>query len=40
VARPPVPEFSQKVNKSALKKSGIAKSGIGTNFFAKKGKKS
>jgi hypothetical protein len=36
VGRPPVPDFLQKVKKLALKKSGLAKSGIRT-FFAKKG---
>jgi hypothetical protein len=30
------PDFSQKVKKSALKKSGFATSGSGTIFFAKK----
>jgi len=39
VGRPTVPDFLQKIKKSALKKSGVAKSGIWNDFFAKKGKK-
>ena len=35
VGWPPVPDFSQKVKKSALKKSGFAKSGIWNKLFAK-----
>jgi len=33
VGRPTVPDFLQKVKKSALKKSGLAKSGIWNDFF-------
>jgi hypothetical protein len=33
VGRPPDPDFSQKVKKSALKKSGFAKSGIWNELF-------
>jgi hypothetical protein len=33
VGRPNVPDFLQKVKKLALKKSGLAKSGIWNNFF-------
>jgi hypothetical protein len=32
VGRPTVPDFSQKVKKSALKKSGVTKSGIWNDF--------
>jgi hypothetical protein len=33
IGRPPVPDFSQKVKKSALKKSGIAIYGIWNKLF-------
>jgi hypothetical protein len=36
VGRPPDPDFWKKVKKSALKKSGLAKSGIWNDFFSLK----